>query len=83
MFYKLALRTTCVFFVVNFDGNKKDLCILQRYILIAWSAILTSRDAIIKSKGFPILASREVNITFQSLPQVLRFPPQIKLIATI
>jgi hypothetical protein len=33
---------------------------LERYIL-------TSRDAKIKSKGFPILASREVNITFQRL----------------
>ena len=29
MFYKLALNTTCGFFV-NFNGNKKDLCILQR-----------------------------------------------------
>jgi very-short-patch-repair endonuclease len=26
-----------------------------------------SRDAKIKSRGFPILASREVNITFQRL----------------
>jgi len=33
MFYKLALNTTCVIFV-NFNGNKKDLWILQRLILI-------------------------------------------------
>jgi hypothetical protein len=34
--YKLALNTACVggFFGVNFNGNKKDLCILQRLILI-------------------------------------------------
>jgi len=30
-----------------------------------WNVILTSRDAKSKSRGFPILASREVNITFQ------------------
>ena len=30
--------------------------------------LLTSRDAKIKSRGFPILESREVNITFQRLP---------------
>ena len=33
----------------------------------AWNVILTSRDAKIKSKGFLILESREVNITFQRL----------------
>jgi hypothetical protein len=33
MFYKLALNTTCVIFV-NFNGNKKDLWILQRLNLI-------------------------------------------------
>jgi len=32
MFYKVALNTTCFF--VNLNGNKKDLCILQRLILI-------------------------------------------------
>jgi hypothetical protein len=31
----------------------------------AWNVILTSRDAKIKSRGFPILASHEGNITFQ------------------
>jgi hypothetical protein len=30
-----------------------------------WNVILTSRDAKIKSRGFPILASHEVNIMFQ------------------
>ena len=33
MFYKMLLNTTCVFFV-NFNGSKKDLCILQKLILI-------------------------------------------------
>jgi hypothetical protein len=32
MFYKLALNTTCGFFLVNSKGNKKDLCILQRLV---------------------------------------------------
>jgi hypothetical protein len=31
------------------------------------SIVLTSRDAKIKSRGFPILESREVNITFLKL----------------
>ena len=71
MFCELALNTTCVFFGVNFNGNKKDLCILQRlfrsFQRSLWNVILTSHDAKIKSRGFPISASCEVNITFQRL----------------
>jgi hypothetical protein len=69
MLYKLALNTTCGVFFVNVNGNKKALCILQRLILFVpesiWNVILTSCDAKIKNRGFPILASYEVNITFQ------------------
>jgi hypothetical protein len=32
-----------------------------------WNVLLTSRDAKFKSRGFQILESREVNITFQRL----------------
>jgi hypothetical protein len=56
----------CWFFFYNFNGNKKDLCILQRLILIVPEEPL-EHDGKIKSRDFPIFESREVNITFQGL----------------
>jgi hypothetical protein len=53
-------------FFVNCIGNKKDLCILQRLILIVPEQPL-EHDGKIKSRDFPIFESREVNITFQGL----------------
>ena len=50
------------YYIIKFPWNKYYA---RTNILSLWNVILTSRDAKIKSRGFPILASHEVNITFQ------------------
>ena len=55
----------------NLNGSKKDLCILQRLILIVpeepLERYINLRDAKIKSRDFPILESHEACIAFQRL----------------
>ena len=68
MTFTEAFKTTCVGYFLKIVMVTRKIYayrtdLFRSFKRSLWNVILTSRDAKVKSRGFPNVGSREVNIT--------------------